>query len=118
MKNCLSGKEKKKSSTSKKKGETHAISFGLYKAGKSIEAIASERKLTISTIEGHLAYYAELGEVTAEQILGKEKTTRIKHALKGFDSKSLTAVKIELGDEVSFGEIRLVLAEKKHTDIQ
>jgi nucleoside-triphosphatase THEP1 len=109
---------KEKSSTSKKKGETHAISFGLYKEGKSIESIAGERKLTISTIEGHLAYYAGLGEVTAEQILGKDKTATIKQALKGFDGKSVTSVKIELGDEVSFGEIRLVLAEQKFNGIQ
>lgn len=94
----------------KKKIDTKAESFRLYKDGKRIEEIAKERGLTQQTIEGHLAHYVAIGEITVEELVSKEKILLTEPYVKDFKGGSITTIKEKLGNTVSFGEIRLVLA--------
>ncbi|MEQ1676308.1 MAG: helix-turn-helix domain-containing protein, partial [Chitinophagaceae bacterium] len=104
-------KEKKATTTSaKKKGETHAETFKLYSEGQTITEIAAARNLAISTIEGHLAKLVWNGEIKMEELVSREKIVLIESAFKEFDGKSITPIKQKLGDDISFGEIRLVMA--------
>jgi ATP-dependent DNA helicase RecQ len=101
---------KEKSGESKPKIDTKAESFRLYKDGKSVEEIAKERNFTIQTIEGHLAYYVQSGEIKISELVSREKIVLIEPVLKGFPGGSITPVKEKLGNDISFGEIKLVLA--------
>ncbi len=56
-----------------KKTDTKKISFELFNAGKSIEEIAAERHLALTTIEGHLAYYVGLGSIDVLQFISETK---------------------------------------------
>lgn len=104
-------KEKKeRTGPARKKGDTYAETLKLYGEGKSISEIASERNLSPGTIEGHLAKFIPSGEVKIENIISPEKISLIETALEDFDGKSITPIKQQLGDDVSFGEIRLVMA--------
>jgi hypothetical protein len=104
-------KEKKTESVEKKKKiDTKAESFRLYKEGKSIDEIAKERSLTKQTIEGHLAHYVSIGEINIEELVSKEKISLIEPRVKEFNGGSITTIKEKLGSKISFGEIRLVLA--------
>jgi hypothetical protein len=94
----------------KKKIDTKAESFRLYKEGKRIDEIAKERALTQQTIEGHLAHFVSLGEIKIEELVTKEKILLIEPLAKDIDGGGITSIKGKLGDKVSFGEIRLVLA--------
>lgn len=89
---------------------TKQISLEFFLQGKSIQEIATERGLVTSTIEGHLAHYVTLGELELEEILPAEKITVIKQAFDETDNIGLKAIKEQLGDEYSYGEIKLVLA--------
>lgn len=102
---------KEKTGPAKKKVDTYAESFRLYKEGKSIAAIAETRSLTISTIEGHLAKYVRSRDIKANEIVSQEKFVLIEAALKNFDGHSIVPIKQQLGSDISFGEIRLVMAE-------
>ena len=99
-------KEKKR----KKKGETQAESFSLFRSGLTVEEIAEHRNLKRTTIETHLAQYIETGELELDELVPDEKVERIKPVAMRSDLKTLTEIKRELGDEVSFGEIRMVIA--------
>ncbi len=99
-----------KSGTGKKKGDTHAESFRLFKEGKTMVEIATERNLAISTIESHLARFVKWGDIKIDELVSREKLVLIEAALTDFKGKSITPVKQQLSDDVSFGEIRLVMA--------
>lgn len=101
---------KERTGPAKKKGDTHAESFRLYKEGKTIAEIAKERNLASQTIEGHLSKFVRSGDINIDELVSREKFVLIESALKGFDGTSLTPLKEQLGSEISFGEIRLVMA--------
>jgi hypothetical protein len=114
-------KRERKEKSGEKKSDTKTDTFNLYKQGKSIEDIAKERSLTIQTIEGHLSHYVRAGEIEIDKLVSKEKISLIEPLVKDFDGGSTTPIKEKLGSNVSFGEIRLVLAwvafKKSHLPI-
>ena len=101
------------SQVTKKKqiGDTYRITKGLFDNGLSVEAIAKERGLAISTILGHLVHYVEEGTLKASQILEKEKYNEILEYFEStFDPQINTAREV-LGPEYQYGEIKAVLVE-------
>jgi hypothetical protein len=115
-------RERKANSGEKKvKGETRLESFKLYKQGKTVDEIVQERNLTRQTIEGHLAYFVLTGEIGIYELVSGEKIALIEPEIKNMIGKSLTPIKDKLGNQVSFGEIRLVMAwvnkQKDHRPI-
>jgi len=103
-------RERKKAGEKKNKIDTKAESFKLYKDGKQIEEIAKERGFARQTIEGHLAHYVATGEINITDLISKEKILLIEPVAKTFSGQSLTPIKEKLGHEITFGEIKLVLA--------
>jgi hypothetical protein len=94
----------------KKKGDTYAESLKLFQQGQTIAEIASARSLAVSTIETHLARYVRSGDIRIDDLVSREKFVLIELAFKDFDGKLITPVKHKLGNDISFGEIRLVMA--------
>lgn len=102
--------KRKRKETQEAKTDTKAESFRLYNEGLSVADIAKARNLTIQTIEGHLAYYVQKGEIDIEELVSPEKIVLIEPAIRDFDSGSIIPIKEELGNDIGFGEIRLVIA--------
>jgi hypothetical protein len=96
------------------KSDTKEASFTLFKTGKTVAEIAASRNLTPQTIEGHLAYYVETGDININALVNHEKILLIEPLLNP-DEKSLLHIKQQLGDAVSFGDIKLVIAWKAFT---
>lgn len=107
-------KRERKEKSGEKKLDTKSETFNLYKNGKSIAEIAKERSLTTQTIEGHLSHYVRIGEIEIRKLVSEEKIILIEPHLKDFDGGSITSIKEKLGNGVSFGEIRLVIAWVAH----
>ncbi|HEX4877822.1 MAG TPA: helix-turn-helix domain-containing protein [Chitinophagaceae bacterium] len=101
---------KQKAATARKKGDSHAESFRLLKEGKTIAEIAKERNLTMGTIEGHLCKFIRSKEISVEDLVSKEKIFLIESALKDFDGSSTAPIKQKLPPEITFGEIKMVMA--------
>jgi transposase len=93
---------------SEQKTDTKEQSFTLYKQGKSLEEIAKERSLVVSTIEGHLLYYVKSGEIPLEKLVAPEKIDRINEVLQQNPEATLSEIKTLLGDDYSYGAIRFV----------
>lgn len=89
--------------------DTKKVSFDLFKAGKSIEDIAEERGMVISTIETHLAHYVGLGELEIHQFVSTEKIAQIIEYYINNPDSGLTPAKVALGENISYGELRLVV---------
>ena len=103
-------RERKTSEEKKNKIDTKAESFRMYNEGKQVEIIAKERNLTQQTIEGHLAHYVSRGEIKINDLVSAEKISMIERVVRTFSGGSLTPIKEKLGNKISFGEIRLVMA--------
>ncbi len=99
--------------TKKTKPDTKSESFRLFNEGKSIEQIAGERNLAISTIESHLTHYVASGVIPVEKLISREKLSLIEAALEGYEGVGVMSIKEKLGNDISFGEIRLVMAWSK-----
>jgi hypothetical protein len=90
--------------------DTKAETYKLYKEGIPVNHIAKTRNLTVQTIEGHLAYYVQRGEINIEELISGEKLLLIEPAIKDFNGGSIIPIKEQLGGAISFGEIKLVIA--------
>lgn len=90
---------------------TRRLTLELYKQGRSIKEIAEERNLKPDTIMGHLADLIEAGEtINVEPLIQPGHYDAIVDALRQADGRVLGTVKDFLGDEYSYGEIRIVRA--------
>ena len=87
-------------------------SLTLFRHGSSVEQIAALRKLSPSTIEGHLAIYVEKGKIDADELVEPARLELIRHAIEQVGGKMLAPVKNFLGDDYSYGEIKYAMAGK------
>ena len=81
------------------KEDTKKISHDLFREGKAISQIAEERKLSINTIEGHLAYYVGTGEIQLNEFVSQELTDLIVSHFEGKDELKIGPVKEALGEK-------------------
>ena len=102
--------KKEKPDTPKNKVDTHGETFKLYKAGKTVAEIAKERNLAVGTIEGHLCKFIRRRDISIHELVSKEKFVLIEAALIDFDGTSTGPVKQKLPNDISFGEIKMVMA--------
>ncbi|MDP2338342.1 MAG: helix-turn-helix domain-containing protein [Bacteroidota bacterium] len=84
-------------------------SFELFKSGKSVPEIASERGMAVSTIEGHLALFVGTGELNIDQLVEPKKTKAILAYIEKHQTRGMNEIRASLGSDYSYSEIRFVL---------
>ncbi len=90
---------------------THVLTLQLYQQGMSVEEIASERGLAVSTIIGHLVTQLEMGtRIDLTTLVAPERYRVIVEAFLEVGDEKLKPAKDLLGDEYSYDELRLVRA--------
>ena len=109
----LKAPKKRRPERTEKETDTKRQSLEMFKLGHSIKEVAETRKLGISTIEGHLAFYVQQGALTIDQLISPQKMLVIQEALDHSDGLLLTPIKNALGDDYTYGEIRLVMTYMK-----
>jgi ribonuclease D len=95
------------------KVDTKQLSLELFEQGLDISQIAAKRGLVTSTIEGHLAHWVAQGRLAIDQIVKAEVQKAIEKGVTDWDGISYSELKDSLDREVSYGEIKLVLAHQK-----
>jgi PIF1-like helicase/Helix-turn-helix domain/HRDC domain/Helicase len=106
-------KRERKEKSTVEKIDTRAVTYDLYKEGKSIEEISKERNLVKATIEGHLVHYVFTGEINIDELVSKQKQLQIKDAATIHGSLSHKMLIDNLPKDISYGEIKMVLAAEK-----
>jgi len=102
-------KRERKEKSLEEKTPTNILSFNLFKEGKSIEEIAKERNMVIGTIEGHLASFVASKQINIDDLVSLEKQLLIKEASKIFGKEGFKILKENLPENISYGEIRMVM---------
>ena len=96
----------------KDKTPTAEISFGLYQQGKTVEEIAEARGMVPSTIEGHLTQYIISGQVDIKKLINEDKLKVILSLITP-ETTGTQEIKAQLGEEYSYGEIKMAIAYSK-----
>ena len=116
------GLSKKKPKKEKKKREPKSESDlsatiertkELIEEGLSIDAVAEKRSMTRGTIEHHVAELVLKGYADAKDFMSEEHYENIVEYFTETQDSSLGAAKDVLGEEYSWGELRIVLNEIK-----
>ena len=89
--------------------DTKQISFELFKSGRSIDEIASERNLAASTIDGHLAHYVGLGELELNRFVEPARAKTIVATIEKLKTKQINDIRTAIGDGYTYSEIRFVI---------
>lgn len=105
-------RKKSDKSTSEKieKIDTKEETLKIYKQGNGIESIAKIRSMATTTIEGHLAYFVTKGVLNAAEFMPAEKIKNIIIVSKKLDTFQFGPIKQALGDEYSYGDIKIAIA--------
>ncbi len=93
-------------------GDTRQMTLKLFRQGKTPEQIAAARGLAQSTIESHLSLLVDKKELGIEELLSTERQQAIQKAIAKAEGGSLKQIKERLGDEISYGQIKMVLAHQ------
>ncbi|MCF8336191.1 MAG: helix-turn-helix domain-containing protein [Bacteroidales bacterium] len=115
-----SGPEKQKQSKGSKKTKTSTkeVSWQMFQKGKTIEEIAAERSLAVSTIEGHLSHWVREGSLPVEKFVNQDKLEKIIHVARELDSTKLTEIKARLGDEFTYSDLKFAMAHYRYNQEQ
>ena len=97
------------------KGHSKAASLEMFKAGRTIAEIAEERKMSTSTIEGHLSYFVGTGEIDLFQLISPDKYEKITKTIKRLNTNLSGPIREELGEEFTYSEIRLCMNSLEKT---
>ncbi|NIA12324.1 MAG: DNA helicase RecQ [Nitrospiraceae bacterium] len=85
----------------------------LYKQNLTIEEIARKRNLTTGTIASHIEKLILSGEeIGIDELVDIDKQEHIMRTMSILGNEKLAPIKEELGDDYTYGEIRLVRAYK------
>lgn len=111
----LTGKPPKE--PKKDKRPSKEISFEAFKAGKTIQEIATERNLVTGTIEGHLGQYVLEGKLLLTEIVSTEQAARLLLYFRNTENKELNPAREHFDKEFSYGVLRMAakLVEQEET---
>ena len=89
---------------------TKQLSLQMFQAGKTVEQIASERGLTVTTIQGHLAYFVSANQLDIHRLLEKGKLEDLERYWQATPTAQLNDAKAHFGNKYTYGELRLALS--------
>jgi uncharacterized protein YpbB len=105
----------KRSKTPKEKKEkknTQEQTLEMLHEGKTVEEIAAIRQLSLGTIMGHCALLIKAEKLELDEVLEPERIAKLEELIGNWEGSSLGQLKEQLGNEVSYDEIKLFQASK------
>lgn len=85
--------------------------YDFWRQGRSLEEIATIRNLKVATIEDHFVEIAlRENEFSIEMFMEKYKIDKVKKVIETLQTRKLRVLKQAVGEDISYFEVRLVLA--------
>lgn len=103
-------RNKKVKGIATEKVDTKQLTYDLYKLGNTMEQIAEGRKLALTTVEGHIAYFVATGQLSALDFISQKKIDEVQKAMERAGSSSLKKIKEELDASFSYTDIKFAMA--------
>jgi hypothetical protein len=99
---------KKQKKAKKVKGETYTRTYALLAEGMDVDAIARERSLSRSTIEGHVARGIGEGVVEIDAVMPEQEREAIAGWMREHPELAMNDARAHFGDTYSYGRLRMV----------
>ncbi|MDR6941896.1 DNA helicase RecQ [Mucilaginibacter pocheonensis] len=96
--------------------DTRTETFNLYRSGKSIVEIAQVRDLSPTTIESHLSYFVQTGDLDVKEMVSETKLAVIIEAVESYGAERLAPLKEVLGDAYTYAEIKAAISWMNKTE--
>jgi uncharacterized protein YpbB/GTPase SAR1 family protein len=103
-------KTKKEPKEKKEKRSTYDQSWDLWQEGHSIEDISRIRQLSENTIYGHFVFLIKAEKVELSDVMDQKRINELADLFGDYQGSSLTPLKEQLGDAVSWEELKLYQA--------
>jgi ATP-dependent DNA helicase RecQ len=107
----LKAEKRNREDRPEKDSDTKRQTLALFQKGHPIEKIGVLRGLTVSTVETHLAFYVQQGKLRIQELLSDHDIAVIRRAISRSENTMLTTIRMRAGEDYSFGQIKLVLAD-------
>jgi hypothetical protein len=104
-----------KKTMKKVKPNTKLVSLVLYKQGMSLDEIAKERGLVVSTIYSHLSHFVVTGELEPNALIEDSRLIEIKDFIRNSNSTSIGELVSLSEGKYSYNDLRLVLILMKNS---
>ena len=88
------------------KKTTHEITLALFKNQLSLESIANERKLSLSTIQGHITKLIQNQRISIHEVLPEDRCMGLQEIFKIYNHLSIGEIKEIVGETYSWDEIK------------
>ncbi len=88
------------------KGQTYETTLELWEAGKSVDEIAKERNLAVSTIESHLGKLLKEGKVNIQKLMSKSDIDKIYPFVSEHNELDLNDLKAKIPFYTSYAQLR------------
>jgi uncharacterized protein YpbB len=92
------------------KEDTKDITLRMINVGKTSEEIAKERKMTLGTIESHIAHFVARQELDPKLFMPAKKLNTMLTAINQLKSIKLNDLRDHLGREYSYSELKIAIA--------
>lgn len=92
------------------KEDTKDVTLNLLNQGRTAEEIAKERKMTLGTIEGHIAHFVAKQELDPKLFMPAKKLSAMIDAINEIKSIKLNDLRDHLGRGYSYSEIKIAVA--------
>ncbi|MCK8494482.1 helix-turn-helix domain-containing protein [Spirosoma sp. RP8] len=104
----LPAKPQKAAKVKEPKVPTITVTLTLFQSGKTVTDIATERSLSVSTVEGHLAKCITTGELSIDELLPADRIRMIRSYLESNQPETLGEALEAIGNDVTYTELRFV----------
>jgi len=92
--------------------DSEKITYNYLKEGMNLYQIASQREMTIQTIESHLINLVKVGKVEPEKFLSKDDITNIRIFYRRSGERRLKPIKEHFGDRYTYSQIKIALVHE------
>lgn len=94
------------------KKSTYDLTLELLHAGNTLEEIARSRQLSQGTINSHFVQLLKAEKIELADIMEQHRINELQELLENRELSSLSKIKDELGDQISWDELKLYQASK------
>lgn len=91
----------------KKKLSTYDQTLEMIKDGKTLEEIAKERQLGLSTICNHCVRHLKAEKIQLDEIMERERISQLEDLFSGYEGTSLKPLKERAGTDFTWDELKL-----------
>lgn len=102
--------KKPKSREKTEKKSTYQQTLELLQENKTIEQVADQRKMSVSTISNHIEKLIKAEKLSIQAVFSSEKIAALKAIFSGYEEESLTPLKEKHGDTFTWEELKIYRA--------